>query len=505
MEIGGIFQYQGQLQEALSCFLESHSLYKEFGSETQIAWSLTDLGNIYQRLGEIDKSLEYYTKALPIYENSMDSRVLGNHLRAMAISYRIKGEYNKAIESNQTALDLYQQIGNENFMGKAYYQLSQDYFEIMDYSKATQYLDQAIAIFDQNQNDDYLARSYFRKIRHVHSLDRDKNVSTFIDALQAIDDRNSSPLIHQMLTIAKASQHLNSNRMRQIVIGVSTLEDIIEDELRDIEVSTYASFMLLEEYIKELSKFGSLSILDNINHLLDLVYNLAEQQSSPYLLAKVKLIDSRLQLLNKNIQGARSLIQQGQDLCKDYGFSGLLEVSQNLLNQINNEEKYLIDMFQQPNAIDTILESSGLINFIENLVHNQYTIRNEGFDQPYAIYIIRPEGFCIYSYTFQDLDIDPQLFSGFVIALSNFSKETFQNTQLLDQIKMGDVRIQVNNDPEHILCYLYQGSQTTATYKLQKLRDCLDQGSLPMITQSSSNQVIISDDLLLNIIEDIFL
>jgi len=493
MELGGVYQYQGKLKKALDNFISAHELYKEYGSDKQLAWSLTDLGNIYQRMGEIDRSLEFYKQAIPLYQKLEDPRVFGNHLRAMAISHRYKGDYDQAIKFNNKALQLYESIDNKNFMARALYQLSYDYLEQEIYQEAEKYLLKSQELFEAEQNLDYLGRIYYTKSQLMIAKNNFEEATINLEKLSEVRGQSSSELLDHMYRVGKATIEVKSDRIVSIAKGIERLNQVIREEVKDIQITTTAYLLLLESLLTELEFNSSQAVIQELDELIGELDELADRQSSPSLKIKSMIISSKLALLTANLDSCDQLLEEANKLAEEKGYSAFVITIVELQKELQEQREHLEQLFSQTQDVDIILESTGLKQFIGNLLSNSMSNLHKRMDRPIHINLISQFGTSFYSKNYQPIDLEDQLIAGFISALSNFSQETFKGEKFLDSIKIGSYHFSIRNLDNYTICYLYEGSNISANHKLDKLSDDLQSNYTTLIDQVTSNNEILSD------------
>ncbi len=123
MNLGILYRNLGELDAALTCNLNSLSLYEEAGAETGRAAAFINIGNIYANTGEHRKSLDYQARALAIFEKVPDLHRVAIALRNMSAAYRRLGDVESALKHCEKSLALSKELDTPLGIASSYEQL----------------------------------------------------------------------------------------------------------------------------------------------------------------------------------------------------------------------------------------------------------------------------------------------------------------------------------------------------------------------------------------------
>lgn len=110
--IGLIIYYQGDLSKALEYFLKSLKLKEEIGDKNGIANSLNNIGSIYDEQGKINKAMEYYVKCLKIQEEIGSKKGIALSYNNIGFLYNKQAKFSKALEYYYKSLKLREEIND---------------------------------------------------------------------------------------------------------------------------------------------------------------------------------------------------------------------------------------------------------------------------------------------------------------------------------------------------------------------------------------------------------
>lgn len=148
--IGEVYKYQGDYQEALGFYNKSIKLLdgRNNDNSEEIATYYNNIGQIYDSNGDYKKALEYYQKSLNIWMkihgvNHSDIAISYNNISHI---YNINGDYEKALEYYRKALDIWQKTLGDNhpYIADSYNNIGYVYKVKGDFSTALEYYQKAL-------------------------------------------------------------------------------------------------------------------------------------------------------------------------------------------------------------------------------------------------------------------------------------------------------------------------------------------------------------------------
>ena len=166
-ELGDIYIYQANYEEAKQAFEKSQEIYKRIPSEEPywLARTLEGLGNVYSELGYNEKAKQPLEESLTIYKkNGFEGHP--SYARASAwlgCVYRELGDHVKAKQLIEESLEIYRKNAYEShpWYARALGDLGSVYRELGNYDKAKQCLEKCLEIYDKNsyKNHPWYARA----------------------------------------------------------------------------------------------------------------------------------------------------------------------------------------------------------------------------------------------------------------------------------------------------------------------------------------------------------
>ncbi|MEO1803937.1 MAG: tetratricopeptide repeat protein [Bacteroidota bacterium] len=143
---GVVFSYLGQLDSALLQYQAALEIRYEMKDSAQASGLLSNMANIYQQTGDMAQSQTYNEKALALALACGDSPYEGNIRYNLANCYQFFRKYAAAMEQHVQAIAIAE--AREDFKSTVLSMLSlaNVYVAIKEYTKVAAYLEQALAL-----------------------------------------------------------------------------------------------------------------------------------------------------------------------------------------------------------------------------------------------------------------------------------------------------------------------------------------------------------------------
>ncbi len=156
-QAGYYYSLAGQYNKAVTYLEEALAIFKELGSEDQVAACLSHFGGIYKSLGRYDSALEYYEKALEIDKRlGMDDKV-AIRLSNIGDVYDSQDQYDKAIEYLEDALAMNNKLGMEAVVASRLNSIGRVVRTQGKYGRAIEYYERALNIDRKLEQNDKIS------------------------------------------------------------------------------------------------------------------------------------------------------------------------------------------------------------------------------------------------------------------------------------------------------------------------------------------------------------
>ncbi|UCE12292.1 MAG: tetratricopeptide repeat protein [Candidatus Heimdallarchaeota archaeon] len=365
---GIISSRKGQLDEALEFLTESLSFRKKIGNNPYgVGEALNSIGVTYFYMGLLEKALKVYLASLEIKKN------LGN-IQQLAIAYNnigdlffVQGELKSAEIYYQRSLKLFQDTGNKEHISNAIHNVGKLYHHQGEFDQALGHLEKALSIAEELGNNISISENLYHLI-HVALDKNDPDLSQkYFQYLQQIVDTIDNPIVQQRFQVAEALILKSKERIRSKMKALELLGDIIRGERVNHELTIAAMLHSCDLLLFELRIYGEDEILLEVKEIAKQLLEIASEQAQHSLLAETYLLQSRLSMIELDIENAQELLSKAYSIAEKRGLSKLANTIAHEKDLLPKWEK-IID--QHPDMKDTT-ELTQVDDLVQRMIHKK--------------------------------------------------------------------------------------------------------------------------------------
>jgi tetratricopeptide (TPR) repeat protein/predicted amidohydrolase len=371
VNMGTIAWWKGDLDPALEYTKQSLAIMEEIGDRQYIALSLLNLATVHLSRGDLGQALEYCQRGLAVSEELGDRRNISFALSTIGEIYGEKGDLERALEYHQRCLEITEELGGQ-FIARALITLGVVCWLMGDLDQALEHFQQSLAIAEEMQNA-YIALILY----HLIGLVLDKNdailAQQYLKRLEQINERMDNRIIDQRYRVARALALKNSKRARDKLMAQEILEGVVEEQVADHSLTVTAMLHLCDLLLLELKMTGEQEVLANVKDLTHRLLDIAEQQSSQSLLGETYLLQSKLALVELDVDRARELLAQAYTIAEEKGLHMLARTvahERDLLQSQLSKWKHIIE--QNPSRQEMI-DLTQLDGLLEQMIQKTMT------------------------------------------------------------------------------------------------------------------------------------
>ncbi|MGY5854108.1 MAG: tetratricopeptide repeat protein [Candidatus Thorarchaeota archaeon] len=323
--LGNVSALRGDIQEALEYHSRSLEIRKKLGNKRDIALSLTNLGVVHQSQGRLDSALEYYHLSLEIYEELEVKHETALIFNNLASAYQLVGDLDVALDYLKRSLVLRQQLGNKQDIAQSLGNLGDIYRVKGESEQAIKTYQESLAIYEEVGNNLYTAVVLFYLV--CITLENEKSLLSeeYLQRLKQINETTDNRVVDQRYRIAHALSHKYKKRVRDKLKAQGILEQVISEEVADHSLTMTAMIHLCELLLVELKMTEEEDVLREVKGLTEKLLTIAEDQTSHTLLVEAYLLQSKLALVELDIERAMILLAKGEDIAKEKGLLLLVQ------------------------------------------------------------------------------------------------------------------------------------------------------------------------------------
>ncbi len=149
LNIGNIYNSQGNFSKAMLFFQRSLKLQKKLGDKKGASSTLNNIGTIYESQGSYSKALTYYEKSLKINEEINNKKGIAAGWNNIGLIYKYQGNISKSLECFQRALRFNKEAKSKRGVSTALNNLGSTNNSIGNYVKALEYYQQSLNIREE--------------------------------------------------------------------------------------------------------------------------------------------------------------------------------------------------------------------------------------------------------------------------------------------------------------------------------------------------------------------
>lgn len=469
---GMAYSFKGDSSRALDYAFKSLELSKKLNLRALIAYSLAVIGNIYYYKRDLSQALTYCKQCLSV-------KGIGDFTKCIIFVYfgniyREKGDLDKALSYFKQGTTLAEDIDHGNLLARFIMYIGSINRLRGDFDQAIDHLKRSLALSDK-EGDSMTAYLSLLPLIFIY-LDKDslEDAQQQFSHLKDLVAKMKSKPFNLGFMLAKAMILKKQGRTKNLAKAEKLLKQVIEVDNNTIlspEVHIMALTVYCEHLLEELITYNDPEILYEINPIITQILEASKRQNSYSYLAEAKVLQSKLLLIQKNIEGSKEVLTEAQRIAELHGL--------NLLSQkISHEHDNLLkqsdiwgDIIKKDTPMPERIKLASINGVIDRLQGKRAIDPPEMInEQPTLLLIIAEGGVLIFSHPFTDESKrDDTLFSSFLTAFTTFSNEFF--TKGLDRAKFGDDFILMRSVGPFSICYLFKGQTYPATQRLTRFTE----------------------------------
>ncbi|MHA1883586.1 MAG: tetratricopeptide repeat protein [Promethearchaeota archaeon] len=509
---GTVNTQKGNIDHAIKQFDLSLSLREELGVKKLIAFSLAGISQLLSlRKGEHDRALNFSKRSLILAEESGNKYCIGVCLYIMTLVFFQKGDLDQSILINERSLVIFNEIDNKNLKAWIFFSQGNNYSLKGELERGIRYYEQSLELFNALSNKrgmaydfNSLSDNYKMKgelDRALECIERSMALSretgdlrglannhdfliqilidkgdlerawTSLGDLEQLNRQLKDKQMDLMYLGLKASLLTKSLRARDRGKAEEILVQLLKDENLNYEGRCSTLINLCELLLTELRITNDLEVLVELNEYIEQLLEIAEKSNSYWILGETYLLQAKLALLSLNLNKARQLLTQGQQIAERYKIKSLaIKISNEhdeILKQLNTWES----LKESNSSLKERMEFARLNEQIENMIQKRVIEAPELIDEdPVLLLVVSEGGIPVFSQSFiEDPSFEDYLFGGFFSAINSFISEKF--SEGLDRASFGDHTLLMNSISPFLMCYVYKGQSYLAQQRINYFID----------------------------------
>jgi tetratricopeptide (TPR) repeat protein len=318
------YELIGEREEALKSFKSSLDYYKKINAEVRLSFLYMNIGTLHLENGDLTEAEEYILRAYTFltkhkYEYWWDV------FEPMARVYMFKGELEKAKDIYEEALAFYENRQSKSHILFTLRSLSLVLWQMGKKEEALEYAWRSYKI--ASETDSLLWKGYMLANLIFLLIENDEldSAESKLDELNKIISETNDRDLERSFRFSEARILLKKENEKDRLRAEVLLEGLLKEKL-DYQEYVNVVTSLTELLFLRLYETDDKDILSKIqSYVLDL-FSLASSNQSFLLIAESLLLQSKLALLELNVEKAKQLLEKAIKLAKEKGLKRIAEI-----------------------------------------------------------------------------------------------------------------------------------------------------------------------------------
>lgn len=249
------------------------------------------------------------------------------------------------------------------------------------------------------------------------------------------------------------------------------LEEVADEELVYLELNGLVIFHLCDVYLKKIQTSNDLDAFGKLKNRIQELAEMAREQKSVILLVQSLLLQSKLELIDLDIEKSQSLLGKAQSIAEEKGLIKLAKVVSNefdiLLDQLSTWE----DMSTYLPSLEERFEFTHIENYLNKMMRD-YIIHESIVDEkeaPAFFLLLNKEGGILFSEIFNEVSLEGELLKEILSAINRSNTEAMMSFETIKRVKYRNYTVLINIQEDIFLVYAFIGKSYYALQKLNSL------------------------------------
>jgi tetratricopeptide (TPR) repeat protein len=494
--IGLIYAYKGELDRALEYYQNSLKLGEKFGDKQVTATLLLNMGHIYLNKGDLNLSTDYFQRSLTQYEELDSKFEIATCLMNMGTIFERKGDLSDSLEAYTRSLELFEELGNKLSTAAIFNNIGNVFLTRGDVDEAISYYKKSLELLEATGNNLEASSVLYNLVSVAVHWGNIEDGKSYLAKLQEINEKEKEKAIDQVYRLSNALVLKKSSRVVKRAEAQQTFQQIAEEEVITHSFTVDAMFYLCEMLLQELRTTGSEGVLNEIKETLEKILNIAESQHSYSRLVETYMLQSKMALLELDIDSTHRLLRQAQEIAEEKGLQKLAMTVSGEYDLLLDQLSKWTDLIDQNVPMIEKLELAELEGMVTRIVRKKAEIPEFVVEEPALFLILSKLGELKYSKQFLSEEIlDDKVIGDLMTAINNFVQETFSATGSIERVKHKEHTLLLKPINPYLCCYVFKGQSYSALQKIDEFIGFMNESRAlwKLITSTTDTEVSTSD------------
>jgi hypothetical protein len=331
----------------------------------------------------------------------------------------------------------------------------------------------------------------------------------YLQDLKEINEKSENKLINQIYQLAQALILKTSERVIKQAEAQQIFNKIMDEKELRYEYKIIAKKNLCELLIQELSTSGDEEILDEIKEISQELFDIAEKQQSFSLLIETYILQSKMALLELDLDTARQQLSNARKIAEEKKLQRLAVLISREYDSFLSQLSKWTDKSDRDVSLAERLELAELESMVTRLIRKKAEIDELSEEEPVLFLILARSGMSMFSKHFiSESLLADQLIGGFLTAINAFTQQAFSESGTIEGIKHQEYTILMNPTDPLLCCYVFKGPSYYALQKLKNFSETVKVSDAiweKMLKASTIGQDISGEKVIEDLVTKIFL
>lgn len=308
----------GKPDIALKYLTQSMEKVKASNDQELLGMLYNRFGAVYNHKGMYDEALNNFKMSLDIQLHLMNKRELSTVYNNIGHVCLMLGEYDIALECYENSIRFGEEIGNKPDLGVSILNVGMLFLYLGNHDKALKNLKNALTLNEEANNYRHTSSSlYFIIQLLLETQAPTTEVNIYLKKLEMLYRKSQSNFVFDRYMISKGLILKSSKRLAEKIEAQKYFNLVVKSESSRFDLVSEAILNLIEVLLLELKSTESTEILTAIENLTQKLLNDAKRQNIYPILIKTYLLQSKLALLQLEIDKAKEFLEKASKLADE--------------------------------------------------------------------------------------------------------------------------------------------------------------------------------------------
>ncbi len=351
--IGDSYWREGELEKGLEYIERGLEKIREQFKDSDENYIVSFIvANLYSRKGNMDEAMELYKKVIDLASSFPRLPLIGYSNVGISTVHYFRGELEKAIEYAKEALRIFESFDGKYGLGWAHFNLMKIYHEKNDYENALLHAQICLDLRMAMGNKQDIAQTLRFLIIFLLEKESYDETDPYMKQLEELMSTTDNRIVKQNFQLSKALILKSKGRPKYWTQAIDILEKIVSEPIATYNTTLIALISLCEILLNEFSISGDEEVLKDLQTHTSRLLDIAQKQNSYTLRVEayhIRIISLWLQAqhskIDINIQNARRLLQEAQELADSHGLiklaSKITTQYDKMLEKLENWDEFI--------------------------------------------------------------------------------------------------------------------------------------------------------------------